>query len=73
MSQRAIEIVKISDLKSVKQGEVFEWCIDYEEFQWRKGDSFLRSRTGVDSPWEIWPLTDNTKTAANRKVFKLIK
>ncbi|WP_338729067.1 hypothetical protein V8687_23565 (plasmid) [Shewanella baltica] len=73
MSQRAIEIVKISDLKSVKHGEVFEWCIDYEEFQYRAGDDFLKSRTGVDSPWEIWPLTSNTKTAANRKVFELIK
>ncbi|MGL5667055.1 MAG: hypothetical protein ACRDD9_13085 [Shewanella sp.] len=73
MSQRAIEIVKIGDLKSIKQGDVFEWCIDYEEFQWRQGDNFLRSRAGATSPWEIWPLTHSTKTAAKSKVFKLIK
>ncbi|EHC04193.1 hypothetical protein Sbal625DRAFT_4153 [Shewanella baltica OS625] len=73
MSQRAVEIVKISDLKSVKNGDVYEWSIDYEEFQYRSGEYFLKSRAGLSSPWEIWPLEANTKSAANRKVFQLIK
>lgn len=73
MSQRAIDINKISDLKAVKNGGVFEWLIDGEEFVYRSGDDFLKSRTGLGAPWEIWPLSGTTKTAANKKVFELIK
>lgn len=73
MSQRAIEISKISDLKSVKNGDCYEWRIDGEDFVYRSGDDYLKGRASLSSPWEIWPLTGNTKTAANKKVFELVK
>ncbi len=73
MSQRAIDIVKVSDLKAVKRGNKFEWVIDGIEFVYQSGDNFLLSQTGTNSQWETWPLMGNTKTAANRKIFELIK
>ncbi len=73
MIQRAMDIHKIGDLKAVRHGDTFEWCIDYQEFEYRIGTDYVRSRTGVDTPWEIWPLEKSTKAAANRKVFEVIK
>ena len=73
MSQRAIDITKISDLKAVKRGDIFEWYIDDEEFRYCLGDKFLKGRTSATSGWEVWPLEGKTKTFANRKIFDLIK
>lgn len=73
MNQRAMDIKKVSDLKSVRYGDVYEWCIDYQEFEYRSGTDYVKSRTGVDTPWEIWPLDKSTKAAANKKIFEVIK
>lgn len=73
MSQRALDIHKVSDLVAEKKGDTFFWYIDDEEFKYRSGDDYLRSRASVISGWETWGLKGKTKTAANRKVFELVK
>ncbi len=73
-SQRAINIQKVSDLKeSVESsGDKTIWLIDNEEFTYQKGDGFIKSRTGIGSPREIWPLDGNTRKSAKAKIFELI-
>lgn len=74
-SQRAIEVLKVSDLKesveSTKERSV--WIIDGEEFVYVKGDDFLRSRAGLAADWQIWPLDAADKKSAKKKVFKIIQ
>lgn len=72
--QRAIDIQKQSDLKETVESTttVAVWKIDGEEFVYRKGDDFLKSRTGLNSPWEIWPLDGATKSHAKKRIFKAL-
>ncbi|MFB2639882.1 hypothetical protein ACE02P_17815 [Shewanella bicestrii] len=73
--QRAMDIIKRSDLKDTveSEGDVTVWKVDGEEFVYKKGDEYIKSRAGLGSPWEIWPITGNDKKAARSKVFSIIK
>ena len=74
IEQRAIDIQKITDLKETvrSNSSMAVWIIDGEQFIHKKGDMHIKSQTSAGSPWEIWPLTGNTKTKAKAKVFSLI-
>lgn len=75
IEQRGIDVAKVSDLREtlLSNSKKAYWIIDGETFTYSIGEDHLKSRTGLNSPWEIWPLAKSNKTAAKAKVFALIK
>ena len=75
VSQNALDVQRVSDLKEVvgSSRDLSIWILDGEEFKYVKGDSCVRSRTSLSSPWEIWPLEKADKASAKKKVFNLVK
>ena len=68
--QRAMEILRISDLQPTPSPQgVTWWEIDGVRYEWRQNAPYLRITCGQEMP-TIVPLDTPTKAAAKRAVFK---
>lgn len=73
MTQRAMEIHRISDLEEAHAPAGYVWWeVDGWRYEWKKGAPYIRVIAGREMQ-EIKPLESPTKAAAKRAVFRDIK